>query len=376
MDSFDWRDGERTIHFGRGRFEHAVDLVGGPGFTLLTTERAQSDAAGLATAAEAVHLVPGGFVDEIAGELLGEVRGDRLVAFGGGRVIDVAKALAAGLRHGGGSANAMAVPTTLSGAEMTWVHRHAAGVPAEAARARPTVVVCDPAVAASQPVEELAASALNALGHAAEAPLTTQRNPVATLAALEAARLIAIGFGDADTVRDGDAHRFGAADRAAGGGARTPGGGRGATGGRAAAGDGATGGNPDRDALALAALLAGYAIDSAWYGLHHVMSQTAVRLCQIGHGPANAILLPHTMRALAQRNPAAFEQLGIALGGHPSTVASRICVLTGATHLSQLGVTPDQLDACADAAAGRAELELTPPKAGRDELRAIYGAAL
>jgi alcohol dehydrogenase class IV len=345
MQSFDWRDGERTIHFGRGRLAEAVDLLGGPGYTLLTTERAQAGAPHLVESAAAVHLVASGFVDEIAGELLDILGGDRLVALGGGRVIDTAKAVAAGLRHRGGDAQALAVPTTLSGAEMTWVHRHAKGVPADARRARPTVVVCDPALAASQPVPELAASALNALGHAAEAPVTTLANPVATLAALEAARLIGAAFGDADTTRDGDAERLPDSD------------------------------DPDRDGLALAALLAGYGIDSAWYGLHHVLSQTAVRVCGIGHGPGNAVLLPHTLRALGRRYPAAAEQLAVALGGHPSTVAARICALTGATHLAQLGVTADQLDACADAAAGRAELELTPPKADRDEIRAIYASA-
>src|SRR4051794_14089608 len=111
MESFDWRDGERTIHFGRGRLAEAGELVGGPGFTLLTTERAQGDAPDLTAAAGAVHLVRSGFVDEVAGELLEDVSGDRLVAFGGGRVIDVAKALAAGRRHVGGEAVAMAVPT-------------------------------------------------------------------------------------------------------------------------------------------------------------------------------------------------------------------------------------------------------------------------
>ena len=74
----------------------------------------------------------------------------------------------------------MAIPTTLSGAEMTWVHRHATGVPADTPRARPAVVVFDPDLAASQPEPELAGSALNALGHALEAPVTTGTNPVAT----------------------------------------------------------------------------------------------------------------------------------------------------------------------------------------------------
>ena len=61
--------------------------------------------------------------------------------------------------------------------------------------------------------------------------------------------------------------------------------------------DGMAGAEPDRDAVALGALLAGYAIGGAFYGLHHVMSQTAVREAGVGHGPANACLLPHTSRA-------------------------------------------------------------------------------
>ena len=66
------------------------------------------------------------------------------------------------------AARAMAVPTTLSGAEMTRGHRHARGVDESTPRVRPAVVVFDPALAASQPVAELAASSLNALGHAVE----------------------------------------------------------------------------------------------------------------------------------------------------------------------------------------------------------------
>ena len=77
----------------------------------------------------------------------------------------------------------MAIPTTLSGAEMSRGHRRARGAPEDTANVRPAVVVNDPALSASQPVPELAASALNALGHAAEGPCTTRAHPVATLAA-------------------------------------------------------------------------------------------------------------------------------------------------------------------------------------------------
>ena len=133
---------------------------------------------------------------------------------------------------------------------------------------------------------------------------------------------------------------------------------------------------PDRDALALGALLAGYTIDSTVYGLHHVLSQTLVRLAGVSHGAANAIMLPRALPALARRFPDWYERLGGAMGGEPATLALALCAKTGATTLAELGVEPETLDLCADAAAGRAELQLTPPRADRAELRAIYEAAL
>jgi len=328
---FTWHDGERTIRFGRGVAAEAVQALGGPGFLLLTTPRAAAQLLPVADAAAGVHHVPGGGVPTLAADALAWARtagGDgRVVALGGGRVVDVAKAVAAAL---GGGARAMAIPTTLSGAEMTRGHRHAEGVDEATARVRCAVIVCDPALAASQPVPELAASALNALGHAVEAPCTVAANPVSTLAAHDAARRLVGAFGD---------------------------------------------GEPDRDELALGALLAGYTIDSAGFGLHHVLSQTLVRLGLAAHGQSNAIMLPHTIPALARRVPEAHAALTIALGEEPAGAAARICALTGATRLRDLGVTADDLDACADTAAARPQLEATPPPAGRDEVRAVYQTA-
>jgi alcohol dehydrogenase class IV len=322
LTSFRWRDGDRLIRFGRGAVEEAVDLLGGPGYALLTTERAADAAPHVAVAAEAVHIVDGGLVPDLAAGLLGSVRGDRLVALGGGRVIDVTKAVAAAT-----GAWAMAVPTTLSGAEMTRGHRHAAGVDPATPRVRCSVVVNDPALSASQPVPDLAASSLNALGHAAEAICIPHGNPVIGLVAGEAARRLA------------DAFRRDA---------------------------------PDRDALALGALLAGYALDASALGLHHVLAQTLVREAGIGHGPANAILLPHTLGALGWRAPAQMDELTAALGEDPTEVASRVRGLTGATSLQELGVAADALPRCADAAATRDELENTPPRADRAEILALY----
>ncbi|MFL5843402.1 MAG: iron-containing alcohol dehydrogenase [Solirubrobacteraceae bacterium] len=314
MRDFTWKDGERTIRFGRGSVHTARELVG-TGYLLLTTPRARGLVPALEEAAAEVIDVPAGFVDEIAAELLARVQatGGSLVALGGGRVIDTGKALAAAT----GRAVA-AIPTTLSAAEMTWVHRHAKGLDPAPGNVRPRVVINDPELSASQPEQELAASAANSLGHAVDGAVTTLASPVPILAAREAARLTAEAYA-ADT--------------------------------------------PDRDALALAALLSGYTIDAAWYGLHHVMSQTLVRLGGVGHGPANAAMLPHTMRALERRGLELVADVAL---------AEKLAGLAGIT---RLGLADDVLDRCADAAAQRGELANTPPAADRAELREIYAAA-
>ena len=323
---FTWRDGERTIRFGRGTIAGAVETLGGEGYALLTTERAAAMAPGVVEGAAGVHMLGEGYVDELAGELLGAVARERIVALGCGRVVDTAKALAAA---SGGTQVAMAVPTTLSGAEMTRIHRRAAGADQRAPTVRARVVVNDPDLSASQPLADLAASALNALGHAVEGPCTPLANPVATLAAHDGARLLARSLGE----------------------------------------------QPDREALALGALLAGYVIDSTGYGLHHVLSQTLVRLAGASHGQANAVLLCHTIGALAWRFPQRIEALGSALEDYPADVAARMCRLTGATRLRDIGVERAVLAECAAAASERPELDLTPPRADRAELLALYEGA-
>jgi alcohol dehydrogenase class IV len=325
---FTWRDGERLIVFGRGSAGAALDTLGGD-YTLLTTTRARDVLPELTAAARAVHEVGPGRVDELAAGLREEVDGERLVALGGGRVIDTAKALAAA----DPPRRVAAIPTTLSGAEMTSVHRHAGGVPMEAPRVRPDVVINDPALCASQPEPGLAASAANALGHAAEGPLTSLRSPVTTLAALEAARRLSSAFaGDLEAPRT-------------------------------------------RDQLALSALLAGYVIGSTWYGLHHVVSQTVARLTPVGHGVANAIVLPQSLVALRRRFPAELAELDEALGTAAEAYAAMLRDRTGVSRLREAGVGTEQLDRCAEAAAGRPELAMTPPPPDRDELRDLLAAA-
>lgn len=318
-ETFTWRDGERTIRFGRGTVATAGELLGG-GYTVLTTTRAEQLAPHVVAEARAVHHVRSGRVDEIAEELRGSVGGELLVALGGGRVIDVTKALAAAA---GPPVRAAAIPTTLSAAEMSKGHRHAAGVDPKTPNVRPAIVINDPDLSASQPAPELAASAANSLGHAVEGAVTTHASPVPVLAAREAVRLTEAAY--------------------AGGGEE-----------------------PDRGALALAALLSGYTIDQAGLALHHVLSQTLARFAGAGHGPANAAMLPHTIPALMRRNPATIDA---------TAIARELARRAGAERLRDIGVDESKLDVCARAAAERPQLKLTPPPADAGEIRALYGAA-
>jgi len=341
IEGFTWHDAERTVRFGRGAIATAAELFG-EGYALLTTERAAGDAPEVVSAAASVHHVAPGRVDEQSAALLAEVPdgASLIVALGGGRVIDTAKAVAAAR---GGRPRVGAVPTTLSAAEMTRSHRLPAGAPAGTRPVRPALVLNDPALCASQPDADLAASAANSLAHAAEGAVSVRASVVPRLAAGEAVRLTAIAYG---------------VEAAA-----APGGG--------VAGAGPLDGpSPEdgRDALALAALLSGATIDSAGYGLHHVVSQTLARLGGATHAGANAALLPHTAAALRRR-------AGDRMLPGVEEIARLLARRAGTERLSDLGVDRDVLRRCAEAAADRGDLDNTPPRAGRDELLRLYEAA-
>ncbi|HLY35754.1 MAG TPA: iron-containing alcohol dehydrogenase, partial [Candidatus Limnocylindria bacterium] len=319
----------RVVLYGRGTLAQAAGLLDAP-YAVLTTVRARRAAPELVARATSVHDVPAGRVDELAASLRETVQSELLVALGGGRVIDTAKALAAAEPP----RRVAAIPTTLSGAEMTAIHRHAAGVDPSTPRVRPAIVINDPELSASQRWGDLAQSAANALGHAVEGPMTALTNPVARMAGLEAARLLQRGMGIGD------------------------------------------GSDEARDRLALGALLAGYVIGSTGYGLHHVLSQTLVRFTQVGHGAANAIMLPHSLRALARRDPDGYlDVLAGALGESPVIFTEWLRERGGLQRLREVGVHESELDLCAEAASHRAELAMTPPAADRGELREMYAAA-
>ncbi|MDX6632263.1 MAG: maleylacetate reductase [Solirubrobacterales bacterium] len=333
VEDFFWRDGERIVVFRRGALARAPELLAEQGwerFDLLSTERALAEAPPGLRAVGATHLVPDGGVPEAAAAIIGEVRGEDIVALGGGRVIDTAKAIAAA--RGGRVA---AIPTTLSGAEMTRIHRLPPGHEGRAL-VRPALVLADPEAMTSQPEERLRASAMNALAHGADSLCTPFANPVSTMAALRGAELLAQAL---DEERDQR-------------------------------------GEGDRAALALASLLCAYALDSALFALHHVVCQTIVRICGTAHAETNAAMLPLTLTALAERAPERLGPLAVALGTDLDGLAARIVELAGGSRtLSELGAARTCLDDVLEAALARAELQLMSKPPDREQLRRLLEQA-
>lgn len=331
--SFTWRDGERTIHFRAGVVSDSPEILarhgGFEGYELMTTERAMGAAPlELAEGSAAFHHVPPGQVHEVAARLIDGVGDGPLVALGGGRVIDVAKAIAA-VR---GSLVA-ALPTTLSGAEMTRIHRLPSGHGPRAGLVRPAVVLADPPLMTGLPERPLRASAMNALAHGADCLYTPGANPVAEMAALRGARLIAKAL---------DAERA------------------------------------ERDAaeLALGSVLCAYALDSAGLGLHHVVCQSLVRVLRIAHAPTNATLLPLTMGMLMQRAGPQMTALARALGTKRAGLERRLVELGGGPRrLGELEPDADRVDDAVRTILARPELADVPDPPGEAEIRDLIARA-
>ena len=331
-EDFTWRDGERTIHFRAGVVADSVDILAAHGFDryeLLTTERAMGAASvELAEGSACFHHIPPGPVNEVAARLFDDVGDGDLVALGGGRVIDVAKAVAA-IR----GTRVAALPTTLSGAEMTRIHRLPDGEEAPDGLVRPHVVIADPPLMTGLPEQPLRASAMNALAHGADSLYTPLANPMSQMAALRGASLLAKALD-------------------------------------------ATRGERDPAALALGSILSAYALDSALFGLHHVICQSLVRVLRIPHAETNAAMLPVVIEALIPRAGPQMTALARALGTKRAELPDRIRQLAGGRRrLSKIGADRDRLDDAVRAVMERQELRLTPDIPGEREIRELIDKA-
>ena len=251
-----------------------------------------------------------------------------LVALGGGRVVDVAKAVAAV-----SGAEVVAIPTTLSGAPMTAIHRLPEGAEEKAkGMVRPSLVVADPEAMTGQEEGQLRASAMNALAHGADTLYLPGSNPVSVMTALRGAGLIGSAL---------DEERAGR----------------------------------NRGNLALGAILCGYAIDSAGLGLHHVICQTLVRICGTPHAETNAAILPQAIGFLVERAPEPYEGLAASLGTDLPRLSRRIKEMGRPQPLGTLGGDESRLDEALDAMLQRPELQCVPGSPSREDLAKLVRTA-
>jgi aldehyde dehydrogenase (NAD+) len=201
---------------------------------------------------------------------------DVIVSLGGGSVIDTAKGMCIVMKEGGSlkefqgmqmltrlQTPHVVVPTTAgTGSEVT-----SGAVVMDKEQGQkiiifeyfntPRVAVLDPCMTADLPPNLTASTGMDALTHAVESYVSTQRNPISDAAALHAIRLIAGHLPLA--VANGS-------DLAA------------------------------RGQMQIAALLAGWAFSNAMVGLVHAMAHSLGAVAGTPHGLANAMLLPHVMR--------------------------------------------------------------------------------
>ncbi|HVY78662.1 MAG TPA: iron-containing alcohol dehydrogenase [Solirubrobacterales bacterium] len=334
--NFVWRDAGRTVLFHADGITAAPKLLaehGMEGFELISSRRHLGDATALAESASAVHelprMEPAAAVIEAAADLLEAATGPNLVALGGGRTIDTAKAIAAVT-----GARVAAIPTTMSGAEMTGIHRLPAGAEARVkAMVRPALVIADPAAMTSAPEPELRTSSMNALAHGADSLYTPLANPVSRMTAIRGAESIATALDQEPSERD-------------------------------------------RATLALGSILCGYAIDSGSFSLHHVVCQTLVRTCGATHAGVNAAILPRAMAFMVDRAPDGLEPLATAIGAAPEAIEARLLDLGGnPPGLGEQGADRSKLPDALDAMLLRPELAFSPEPPTRDDLEALIEAA-
>jgi maleylacetate reductase len=329
--SFTWRDANRTVLFGERGLGKAAAVLAEQGvqeFDLLSTPRALEGTDELAAAAAAVHEVAPGGVPEVAATILGQISSPTLVALGGGRVIDTAKAVASVEGQ-----TVAAIPTALSGAEMTGVHRFPAGAEERVrGMVRPELVIADPDPMTSQPEPQLRASAMNALAHGADSLYTPLANPVSRMVGLRGAALIGEALDQSREERD-------------------------------------------RSTLALGSILCGYAFDSALFAIHHVICQTLVRELGVPHAETNAAILPQAIAFMRERAPEEIGALAEALHTDPGSLPQRISELGQPRGLAELGASKEGLEEALDAIEARPQLAFTPDPPDREQLRTIIEAA-
>jgi alcohol dehydrogenase class IV len=124
-------------------------------------------------------------------------------------------------------------------------------------------------------------------------------------------------------------------------------------------------------------------------GATHSLAHPLSALCGMHHGTANAVCLPHVMRFNSERQPGLYRRVGLAANLDVLSVsegdADWVTIefvqrlnseLELGAGLASLGVKESQLDELADEAFADACHQTNPVPVTRDNLKALYRAAL
>jgi len=293
---------------------------------------------------------------------LREAKCDGVVAFGGGSVLDAAKAVALLVTNPEQTLSEMtessvlrprlpliAVPTTAgTGSETTNVTVIIDAVSGRKqvlahASLMPDVAILDAALTEGVPPQVTAMTGIDALTHAVEAYSALSATPFTDSLALGAIAMIgqalpkAVGYGH---------------DLAA------------------------------RESMLLASCMAGMAFSSAGLGLCHAMAHQPGAALHIPHGQANAMLLPTVMAFNRMVCRERFRQIGRALiakktDDHEAIAAveALIAEVGLSKRLSDAGAKPEHFSAWAQAAQEDICLRANPRTATREQIIDLYAAA-
>ncbi len=321
MQPFVYTTAPARIVFGTGSSVGVAEEIRRLGLSralVLSTPHQKGDAE--ASAARLGQLAAGVFADAAmhtpvevtkrAVEAYRAAGADCVVSLGGGSTTGLGKAIA--LRT---DAPQIVIPTTYAGSEVTPIlgqTENGVKTTLRGPEILPEVVIYDAELTLGLPVGISMTSGLNAMAHAAEALYARDRNPIASMMAVEGLRAMIEALPGV---------RMAPQDTKA------------------------------RETALYGAWLCGTVLGAVGMSLHHKLCHTLGGSLDLPHAETHAVLLPHTIAYVEQAVPDQLAPLAALVGGRAGTGLYDFAARLGApASLAALGVGEEDLDAMAELA--------------------------
>ncbi|MGQ8630092.1 maleylacetate reductase [Agrobacterium sp. DKPNP3] len=321
MEPFVYTAAPARIVFGAGSLADVVEEIRRLGLTralVLSTPQQKGDAEALS--ARLGPFAAGVFSNatmhtpvEVTRDAVDAYRAagaDCVVALGGGSTTGLGKAVA--LRT---EAPQIVIPTTYAGSEVTPIlgqTENGVKTTIRGPEILPEVVIYDAELTLGLPVSISMTSGLNAMAHAAEALYARDRNPIASLMAVDGLRAMIDAL---PVIREA----------------------------------------PDdidaRETALYGAWLCGTVLGAVGMSLHHKLCHTLGGSLNLPHAETHAVLLPHTIAYVEEAAPDLLAPLAALVGGRAGPGLYDFAARLGApSSLAALGVGADDLDPMAELA--------------------------